>query len=569
MRNAIFVPAARVALVLLLVTVGCTSDRRAPRIDGTRGGTLRLLAASDTDSLDTAIAYYTSGWAFERAYARTLYGYDTSAPPEQVTVPVPDVASGPPTITPDRRTYTFRLRSGVRYAPPVDREVAAQDFITAVERLYDRENPSGGQLYGNLIAGARDFGDKKTETITGMRAIDRHTLKVTLVKPAGDFLSVLAMPFFAPVPGEYARRYQVGANYSGYVVGSGPYTLDRYVPGRSIAFARNPNWDPATDPLRKAWVDRIEVLEGFNPAAIQQAIQRGAADLSFDTQPSEAQLRSLTRDPDLSKRLLSVTSDCVIYLALGTNPAAGRVADVRVRRAINYAIDKVAVRRALGSHAGTIASTILPATSAAYRPYNLYWTPGHRGDPEKAKELLTAAGHPDGLTLNYVGMSTGESVPLRRAIEHSLARAGIRLRVKAYNLGDLYTKSLQLPAKRLEHQIGQAYWCPDWPGDNGRPMIVPLLDGRSIQPSGTSNYGEYDNPTVNRLIDQALAEGDRQRRLRLWGDIDRRIMLDAPWVPLTNVRLVFTWSARVHALTYNPWTTTPDLTALWLDPPRP
>jgi peptide/nickel transport system substrate-binding protein len=88
-------------------------------------------------------------------------------------------------------------------------------------------------------------------------------------------------------------------------------------------------------------------------------------------------------------------------------------------------------------------------------------------------------------------------------------------------------------------------------------------------PSGTSNYGEYDNPTVNRLIDQALAEGDRQRRLRLWGDIDQRIMRDAPWVPLTNVRLVFTWSARVHGLTYNPWTTTADLTALWLDPAAP
>ena len=80
-----------------------------------------------------------------RAYARTLYGYNLSGPPDQVTAPVPDIASGPPQLSDDRRTYTFTLRPGVRYAPPVDREVTAQDFITAIQRLYDKTTSSDGR----------------------------------------------------------------------------------------------------------------------------------------------------------------------------------------------------------------------------------------------------------------------------------------------------------------------------------------------------------------------------------------------------------------------------------------
>jgi peptide/nickel transport system substrate-binding protein len=85
----------------------------------------------------------------------------------------------------------------------------------------------------------------------------------------------------------------------------------------------------------------------------------------------------------------------------------------------------------------------------------------------------------------------------------------------------------------------------------------------------SGNFSEYDNPKVNRLIDQALAEADPQRRAALWGQIDQQIMRDAPLVPLLWEKASFYWASRVHGWVYNPWTTGPDLTAVWLDPPSP
>jgi peptide/nickel transport system substrate-binding protein len=529
-----------------------------------RGGTLRVLSVDPIIGLDTAVNYNPNGLAMAYAYARTLYGYNASGP-------VPDIASGPPQRSADRRTYTFTLRPGVRYAPPVNREVTAQDFITAIQRLYDKTTPSDGEKYADLIAGARRFGAGKASSISGLAAPDPRTLTITLAQPAEDFLSILTQSFFAPVPGEYAANYTVGANYDGHVVGSGPYTVDVYIPGRLVVLVRNPNWDPATDPLRKAWVDRIWIRLGGGTGASQQAIEREEADLSLDSHVPQAQIATLQADPERSRRLSVNTSECLLFLALGTHRGAGAIADVRVRQAINYAIDKVAYRDATSGRsrpAGELASTILAPGSPGYHHYDLYPTPGGRGDPAKAKALLAEAGYPNGLTLGFTTAGTGGFAAARKPIQESLAKAGIRLKPKIYQLKYLWEKGLGVPSKRLEHQLGQTAWCPDFIGDNARGTIVPLFDG-SLDPAMSVNFSEYDNPTINRLIDRALAEPDRDRRAAMWGQIDQRIMRDAPLVPLLWQRFSYLWSSRVHGWRYDPWTSRPDLTAVWLDPPSP
>jgi peptide/nickel transport system substrate-binding protein len=559
--------AACLALGLALLGAACSMPQRDASGNGVRGGTLRVLSADDITGLDTAVNYTPNGLAIARAYARTLYSYNLAGPPDQDTVPVPDIASGPPQRSPDRRTYTFRLRPGVRYAPPVNREVTAQDFITAIQRFYNKTTPSPGQPYANLIAGARRFGAGKASRISGLVAPDARTLQVTLDQPADDFLAILTMSLFAPVPGEYAASYAVGANYDGHVVGSGPYTPETYIPGETVVLVRNPNWDPATDPLRKAWVDRILVKLGVSSiSSIQRAIDREEADLSLDSHVPETQLARLRADPERSRRLAVKPTGNLLYLALGTHRAAGAIADVRVRQAVNYAIDKVAYRDAIAGQfapKGELASTILAPGSLGYRPYDLYPTPGGRGDPAKAKALLAKAGYPNGLTLGFVTFGSGRYAAARKPIEASLARAGIDLKVQTYEGPALWEKSLNVPSKRLEHQLGQTIWNPDYLGDNARQTIVPLFDGRYL------NISEYNNPAVNRLIDRALAEPDQTRRATLWGEIDQRIMRDAPLVPLLRETFSFQWASRVHGWVYDPWTVTPDLTAPWLDPPSP
>jgi peptide/nickel transport system substrate-binding protein len=567
MQTARVLRTACLALGLALVGASCTGQPRDSSVNGVRGGTLRVLSSDPFLGLDTADNY----GPIARPYARTLYGYDLAGPPEQKTVPVPDIAGGPAQLSADRRTYTFRLRAGVRYAPPVNREVTATDFITAVERLYDKQTPSYGQQYADLIAGAAAFGARKARRISGLSAPDARTLQITLDKPAGDLLSILTLPFFAPVPGEYAAGYAVGDNYDGHVVGSGPYTPTTYIPGTTVVLDRNPNWDPATDPLRKAWVDRIEVRLGVNTASIQQAIERGEADLSLDSHVPQARIAELRADPERSRRLSVNRTGNLLLLVLGTNPKARAIADVRVRQAVNYAIDKVAYRDAVAGRfaaAGELASTIMAPGSLGYRHYDLYPTPGGRGDPAKAKALLAEAGYPNGLTLTFVTWGSGKYAGTLEPIKASLARAGIRLKVKTFRQLDLFDKSLGIPAKRLEHQLGQSVWRPDYLGDNARQAIVTQYDSR-LDPAVSGNFSEYDNPAVNRLIDAALAEPDWERRAALWAQIDQRIMRDAPLVPLVWENFSFQWASGVHSWRYDPWTVGPDLTAVWLDPQGP
>ena len=380
------------------------------------------------------------------------------------------------------------------------------------------------------------------------------------------------MSFFAPVPGEYAANYQVGANYSGYVVGSGPYTPTIYIPGETVVLARNPHWDPATDPLRKAWVDRIQIKLDVGTSSIQRAIERENADLSLDSHVPQAQVAALRADPEQSRRLSVNPTGSLLFLVLGTHRKAGAIADVRVRQAVNYAIDKVAYRDALaGRHApaGELASTILAPGSLGYHPYDLYPTPGGRGDPAKAKALLAEAGYPNGLTLGFVALGNDRYAATIKPIQESLKRAGIDLKVTRYQGSDLWEKSLAIPAKRLEHQLGQTIWNPDYLGDNARQTIVSQFDGRLLHSNLVANFSEYNNPAVNRIIDRALAEPDQTRRATLWAEIDQRIMRDAPLVPLLWENYSFQWSSRVHGWRYDPWTVTPDLTAPWLDPPSP
>jgi peptide/nickel transport system substrate-binding protein len=554
-------------IALALVAVGCAGRDGDDGGDGVRGGTLRVLSSDPEVRLDTNDTF---AGPIAHTYARTLYGYNLSGPSEQKTVAVPDIASGYQ-LSADQRTYTFRLRTGVSYGPPVNREVTAQDFITAIQRLYDKQTPSYWQQYAYLIAGAAAFGAGKASRISGLTAPDAHTLTITLAQPAGDFLSILTLPGFAPVPGEYAASYALGENYGGHVVGTGPYTPTTYIPGKTVVLVRNPNWDPATDPLRKAWVDRIEIKLGVSISSIRRAIEREEADLSLISHVPQARVAELRADPERSRRLSVNPSGSLLFLVLGTHKKAGAMADVRVRQAVNYAIDKVAYRDALaGRYAATgeLASTILAPGSLGYRPYDLYSTPGGRGDPAKARALLAEAGYPKGLTLGFATLGSGRLAAGRKPIEASLKKAGIDLRVTTNREWDPHFDALLNPAKRLEHQLAQGGWLPDYRGDNARMSIVTQYDSR-IDPAVSGNFSEYHSPAVNRLIDQALAEPDRDRRVAIWAEIDQRIMRDAPLVPLLWENSSFQWASRVHGWMYDPWTVGPDLTAVWLDAPSP
>ncbi|HZD02011.1 MAG TPA: ABC transporter substrate-binding protein [Actinomycetes bacterium] len=567
--------ARAVLLALALFVAGCQATVSNPPPDdsakGVRHGTLRVLNQADVEALDPGMAYAAADLALLRGMTRELYSFDVARKGEQALEPVPDLADGPYQLSRDRRTYTFQIRLGVRYAQPVSREIRAQDFIYAIRRQFQpgqkRRSPNP---YAGLIKGVAEFAAGKAKTISGMQALDDRTLRITLNQPASDFPSILTLPFFSPVPEEYASRYELGQEYARHMVGSGPYTLKSYAPGKLIELVRNVNWDPQSDPLRRAWVDRVSVTIGGSEAEIQEAIEQGEADLNLDlVSPPNQDLRRLSGDPDLKPRFALMTTGCVRYLSLQTDSPP--TSNPLVRRAINLAVDKRALLLEIGgSFAGDVATTILSPTLSGFQRYaDPYATPDYRGDPLQARRLLEQAGYPNGVTINYVGPSTGKGPQIQANLQSALERAGISLRTKSYDGYKVYTDSLHLRSKKDEHQIGLARWCPDFPGNGARSFIGVLLDGRKITPTANNNYGDYNNPQVNSMIDEAYRTGDPQRRNALWGEIDRRIMQDAAWVPLVYERQPYFWSSRVMHWTFSPWISNPDITNMWLDPNTP
>ena len=560
---------------LVLLAAACDDGRGDSTGDGqpTRGvkrGTLRVYSHSDVDALDPGVAYAGLDFALLRGMVRELYSFDTRVEGERSLQPVPDLADGPYQLSDDGRTYTFRIRRGVRYAPPVDREIRAGDFVYAVERQLDPDQPSPGSpnAYARLISGADDFAAGRARSISGLRARDSHTLQITLDRPASDFPSLLTLPFFSPVPAEHASRYRLGRDYGQHLVASGPYRLEQYLPGRRVDLVRNQNWDPRTDPLRSAWVDKVSVTIGHTEAEIQEAIEDGGADLNLDAVPPPVDdLQRLFDDPALAKRLAIETTGCVHYLTMQMD--AGPTRELAVRQAVNYAIDRQAVVLALGgAYAGAPATTVLSPTLTGHTTFDLYPSQDAAGDPDKARELLADAGYPDGVTLTYVGQSTAQWKALYEVLRSSLGRAGIRLKPTFYNGLNAYSQSLRLRAKRDEHHLGGARTCPDVPG-NGSRSIGVLLDGRTITATSNNNFGNYNNPKVNALIDQASKARDTQTAAPLWGQVDRLAMDDAAWAPLVYDRETFFWSSRVRNWVFSPWVSNPDITNLWLDPNTP
>jgi peptide/nickel transport system substrate-binding protein len=541
-------------------------DRQPPR--GVKRGTLRIVNHNDVEILDPGYAYTGVDWALLRGLVRELYSFDSRVQGEQAMTPVPDLADGPPDLSADRRSYTFRLRKGVKYAPPVNREVRAEDFVYAVERQLDPDNDRSPNPYSSLIQGTAEFAAGKASTISGMQALDDQTLRITLKRPASDFLSILTLPFFSPVPKGHAADYKPGTDYAQHLAASGPYTVQSYDRGRRIELERNQSWDPRTDPLRKAWVDTISVTIRPSQDGIQQAIERGEQDLNLDNvPPPSADLQRLSADRDLSDRLAVETTGCVHYLTLQMDD--GPTSKLKVRQAINYAIDRQAVVDAIGGrYAGEPASTVLSPTVAGYSAFDLYPSQDSRGDPDAAKRLLADAGYPDGVRLTYVGQSTATWKALYSALEASLARADIQLQPKFYKRDQIYAQSLRLQSKKGDRQLGAARWCPDYPG-NGTRSVGVLLDGRKITPTANNNYGNYNNRKVNQMIDEASATPDEPARNATWGQIDRLVMGDAAWAPLVYDREAFFWSARVRNWTFTPWLSNPDITNLWLDPNTP
>jgi peptide/nickel transport system substrate-binding protein len=615
--------------VVLLVAFACTNGSDQP--DGPRrgdpasqGGTLRV-AVPDfwvaNNDLDPQRAYSPEGWElFRCCLLRTLYSYNGRATEEGGMEPRPDLAAGPPEVSSDGLTWTFRLREGLRYAPPFeDTPIVALDLVRALERaarVASRDTP--GFLYF-AVDGFRDYRSGVADSIVGLETPDDRTLVVRLDRVTSDLAYRFSLAATAPIPEGADLGHDT--DYASYLVASGPYMIegsarlnpsvppdeqqpaDGYVPPDlalgtpgSLVLVRNPSWDPATDGLRAAYPDRIEVtLGGLDSEEIARRVDAADLDLDFGFGGSAfEQVARYRDDPALEDRLFVHPNDA--GFAVTMNLAVPPFDDVHVRRAVAYAIDKAALVEILTrpphlpiGHTGEVATHLAPDAleGSLLRGFDPY-----PHDPEAARsEMLASAYDRNGdgrcdapvcrnvrTLVNELGVIPEQA----QAISEDLTQIGIELdlQITPYNrfFGDppeFFRGSVHDP--RAQNAMVISYpWLKDFP--EGAGWFLGLFGASSIPGSNTSLLGAspgqlhewgYEVTSVPSVEDriQACLQRRGVSRTECWAELDQYLMTEVvPRVPYVFMEHTEVVSERVVAYSFDQFAALPALDRIVLAP---
>jgi len=530
-----------------------TSSTTAAKTNVAKGGVLKVLSEEDVTTLDTADAYDTASYALLRSTSRQLYQNPAGNDVKDRVENVPDLADGAPKLSNSDKTYTVKIKTGVKWNTTPARQITAQDAVRGIKFTCNPVSPFGAIGYfTDTIDGMKEFCDgfgKVSQTdvaaikdytentqISGVKAVDDSTLQIDLKTPAADFIHLLELPTISPRPIE-AMAYIIDSPESKQnIVESGPYEISSYVPDKSFVLKRNPAWDAKTDTLRPANVDEIDITLGIANDAIQQQLEAGTADMALSTTSvPAANLATLSRDndPGLHFNSNGSQSPYMVFNQVGPNAALKKT---EVRQAINYAVNKRNIAQVAGGTKveqpnGQIFTESV--VGAGFEKQYLYSSPDFAGDPTKAKELLAKAGYPNGLTLVLAYRTNGNNPKYADTLVQDLKASGITVTPKAVPAKDYYSKFLQKTsiAKAGEWDLALPGWFPDWEGASERSFFTPLLDGRAYA-DGSTNYGGYNNDAVNTAADKALATSDQAASAKQWNAIDKMIMQDPPWVPI-------------------------------------
>lgn len=495
------------------------------------GGTVSYEHSDVPDSLDPGNTYY--GWVqnFSRLYGRTLVTFKPAAGAEGLQI-VPDLATGLGKASADAKTWTYTIRKDVKYEDGT--VVTSKDVKYAIERSnFAPEALSNGPTYfkAYLVGGDAYKGPYKDKNPNGLASIetpDDSTIVFHLSKPFADFDYLATFSQTAPVP----AAKDTGAQYVQHIMSTGPYKFESYEDGKSAVLVRNPMWSKSIDPLRPALPDKITMKFKVNGVTIDKDLLAGAITVDAagaGVQPaSQPSVLSAANKKNTDNSYAGATS----YVALNVNVKPFDNPDCR--KAIQWAIDKTSVQTAAGGNVkGDVATTLLPPSVNGYNKFDLYPTPGNKGDTTKAKAALTACGQPGGFTTNLSARSDRASeMAAATAIQNSLKAVGITVNIKSFPAGKYFSNFAGVPDYVHSHGLGMMMmaWGADWP--TGYGFLDQIIDGSAIKPSGGNNLMELNDPTINKALSDAIANTDNAARTKAWGDIDKLTMENASVVPL-------------------------------------
>ncbi|MBF8188194.1 ABC transporter substrate-binding protein [Nonomuraea sp. K274] len=517
---------ASVTLTAALTLTACGGGGAAPAAGGgaatstaapATGGTLRFLTNADFSHLDPA-----RGWdgGVNNFYRLIYRGLTTvgAGPGAESTKIVPDLATDTGKPSADHKTWTYTLKDNVFFedGTPITSEAVKFGF----SRSFDPEAGIGSPYAKLLLDAPKDYkGPYLSGDLDTIETPDDKTVIFHLKKSFPDFPSALTLPNFVPFP----KGTGAAAAFDSKPIASGPYKVESYRRGSSLKLVRNPYWKPETDPVRAAKPDVFEWTSGLDPATIDERMLAGQG---TDTDAIMAIIQSSTvarvQAPQLKARTLSGLTGCTTYMSL--NMTKKNLDDVRVRQAINYAVDKDTVVAAQGgSTLSAKATAIQPPTIAGRVEYDPY-----PRNVETAKKLLAEAGLAGGFSMTLDARNDPKMQAIAVAIQEALKQVNINVKINNVDVSTFY-EVIGTPAQ--QHDAAVTGWCPDWA--SGATFLPPLFDGRQIVDKGNQNLAQINDKAINARIDEIAAMPEVEQANAAYGALDKQIMEQAPIVPLT------------------------------------
>lgn len=506
----------------------------------TKGGTLDVLQESDFEHLDPGNSYYALDYPVVYATQSPLFMFK----PNSKTEAVPLMASKPAEISEGGKKITVTIREGVKFSPPVNREVTSEDVAYALER---GANPNVAnpyfQAYFESVEGAA-----KAEggPIKGITTPNKHEIVFKLTEPkAAIVIDALSLPLSAPVPKEYAEKYdkQKPSAYYQYEVATGPYMLKAdssgkvlgvgYVPGRSATLVRNPNWK--SEAIRPACLNEISIKIGGTNTVIGRQTLEGT-DVLESTPPAQTAIREAA---EKYKEQLVISPGSGIHY-IGLDNKVGPFKNIDLRKALWAALNRTAMNKAAGGQLVTNVAThfIYPGIpgweqAGGEKGPQVDYNEHPEGDEKLAEEYIKKAGYPSGKytggeTVTVVGSKGSPAEQDAEIVNSTLKELGFNTKFSLPETSTMYAKYCNVPKEEISV-------CPNvgWIADfaDGQAMLNVTFNGKFIPTTGNVNWSQTDVPAINEAMTKAEDIVGKEERAKAWGAIDVKLVEDATAVP--------------------------------------
>ncbi len=528
-----------------LLAGGWLAPAQAEYLKEHRGGTMRLLARSAAGTLDPHINYTDQGWQMYQPIYDGLVAFRKAEGMDGFTI-VPDLAEALPAVSNDGKTFTFKLRKGIKFS--TGQEVGVKDVVASFQRIFKVSGPTSGTFYAGIVGADKCLADTKSCTLEGGVVGDEAagTVTINLVKPDAELLYKLALPHAVTLPADTPAE-DMG---SVPIPSTGPYMISAFDPNKGMTVSRNPHfkqWSEEAQP--DGYPDTVQYDFGLSEEAAVTAIQNGEADWMFDALPSDRLAELGTKYKD---QLHIAPLSAWWYAPLNTRLAP--FDNVKARQAVAFAVDRNTLVKLFGGKVlASPVCQVLPPDFPGHVDYCPYTkNPGAKWsapDLEKAKQLVEESGT-KGQKVTIIVEDTAVSRSIGVYLQSVLTNIGYVADVKPISANIQFTY-IQNTNNKVQMSVTQ--WYKDYPAASD---FLNILFGCASFREGSDasiNIAGFCDEAIDAKMHKALDLGvtDQTAANALWAEIDHQVTDQAPAVGLfTPKRLDFV-SKRLGNFRFN------------------